>query len=113
MVELHQRHRPTTAVGAAPGPLPRPGKERLDVGGALQLVQPPHRAVVGGQAVAQHHDRLDPRVDAPGPQRGGQRLGVADDLSADLGLADLLGELGGAVGDRAGLAGRVASSPSW
>jgi hypothetical protein len=97
--------------GASPGPVPGPGKERLQVDGALQLVQPLDRRMVVGQPVAQHHDGLGARVDAGRLQGGGQRGDVADDLAADLGLADRLDELGRALCGRAGLAGWTANQP--
>jgi hypothetical protein len=111
VVELDQRNRAAAAVGASPGPVPGPGKERLQVDGALQLVQPPDRRVMLSQPVAQHHDGLGARVDAGRLQGGGDRGDVTDDLAADLGLADRLDEFGGASCGRAGLAGWTANQP--
>jgi hypothetical protein len=81
------------------------------VGGALQLAQPAHPGMVLGQPVAQHQDRLGARVDAGRSQGGGDRGDVAGNLPPDLGLADRLGELGGVLGRRSGLAGRTGKQP--
>lgn len=84
-------------VGSAPGAVSLPGEEGFDVVGAVELVESAHVGVVGCKPVAQHHDGLDARVDAAALEGGGQGVGVADDVAADGGLGDALGELGWGV----------------
>ena len=94
-MELGERDGAAPAVGPPPGAVAGPGEERLDVGGALQLVQPVDLGMLGGQPVEEHPHRLDPGVRAGGAQHGADGLGVADHLPADVGLGDEAGELDG------------------
>jgi hypothetical protein len=64
VVELDQRDGAAAAVAATPGTVAVPGQERLDVGGALQLVQAVHPGVVLGQVVDEHQHCFGARVDA-------------------------------------------------
>ena len=107
VVERGQRDGLAGSVGSPPRPGAGPRQERLDVAGAVELVEPDCVGVVVGQPVAQHPDGLDAPETGRGPQCGGDVGGVADDVPADLGLGDVARVLDGGPGRRPGVTGRL------
>ncbi len=64
VVELDQRDGAAVAIAPTPGAVAVPGQERLDVGGALQLVQAVHPGMALGQVVDEYHHRFGAGIDA-------------------------------------------------
>ena len=87
---------------AAPGAAAGPDQVRLDVAGPLDLVQPGHVAMVVGEVVEEHPQRLGPPGHGVRAQRGRHRGDVADHLGPDQGSADTGGVPGRSPRDRPG-----------